>query len=165
MGEDGGYLWKGDIFGAFLEMVFGRVLGNFEIICLRNSTDGGIINIRCKLRTLEVNRMLSDDMREELIQGLTDIFRSNISMIILYGSVARGDATDESDIDIAIVIRGQMDDATKKRFICWVADMDIRYERVFPIVDIQESNMKKWENVLPFYQNVRKEGIVLWKAA
>ena len=109
--------------------------------------------------------MISDDMKEELIQGLTDIFRSNISMIILYGSVARGDATDESDIDIAIVIRGQMDDATKKRFICWVADMDIRYERVFSIVDIQESNMKKWENVLPFYQNVRKEGIVLWKAA
>ena len=45
-------------------------------------------------------------MREELMQGLTDIFRSNISMVILYGSVARGDATDESDIDIAIVIRG-----------------------------------------------------------
>ena len=64
------------------------------------------MNIRCKLRILEVNRMLSDDMREELMQGLTDIFRSNISMVILYGSVARGDATDESDIDIAIVIRG-----------------------------------------------------------
>lgn len=109
--------------------------------------------------------MLSDEMRTELIQGLTDIFRSNISMIILYGSMARGDATDESDIDIAIIVRGQMDDVTKKRLVCWAADMDIRYERVFSIVDIQESNMKKWENVLPFYQNVKKEGIVLWKAA
>lgn len=34
--------------------------------------------------------MLSDEMREELVQGLTDIFGNNISMIILYGSVARG---------------------------------------------------------------------------
>ena len=109
--------------------------------------------------------MLSDEMREELVQGLTDIFGNNISMIILYGSVARGDATKESDIDIAIVVRSQMDDATKKRFLYWAADMDIRYERVFSIVDIQESNMKKWEDVLPFYQNVKKEGIVLWKAA
>ena len=109
--------------------------------------------------------MLSDEMREELVQGLTDIFGNNISMIILYGSVARGNATKESDIDIAIVVRSQMDDATKKRFLCWAADMDIRYERVFSIVDIQESNMKKWEDVLPFYQNVKKEGIVLWKAA
>ena len=109
--------------------------------------------------------MLSDEMREDLVQGLTDIFGNNISMIILYGSVARGNATKESDIDIAIVVRSQMDDATKRRFLNWAADMDIRYERVFSIVDIQESNMKKWEDVLPFYQNVKKEGIVLWKAA
>ena len=108
--------------------------------------------------------MLSDEMREELVQGLTDIFRNNISMIILYGSVARGDATQQSDVDIAIVVKNQMDDATKRRFLCWAADLDIRYERVFSIVDILEGNMKKWENVLPYYQNVKKEGIVLWKA-
>ena len=109
--------------------------------------------------------MLSDEMREELVQGLTDIFRNNISMIILYGSVARGDATQQSDVDIAIVVKNQMDDATKRRFLCWAADLDIRYERVFSIVDILEGNMKKWENVLPYYQNVKKEGIVLWKTA
>ena len=114
---------------------------------------------------LEVKGMLSYEMREELVQGLTDIFRNNISMIILYGSAARGDATEESDIDIAIVVKSQMDDATKRRFLSWAADMDIRYERVFSIVDIQETNMKKWEEVLPFYRNVKKEGIILWKAA
>lgn len=35
-------------------------------------------------------RMLPDDVKEEVVQGLTDIFQKNISMIILYGSVARG---------------------------------------------------------------------------
>ncbi len=109
--------------------------------------------------------MLPDDMREELVRGLTDIFQKNISMIILYGSVARGEATDESDIDIAIIIKNEMDDQTKRRFISWTADMDIRYERVFSVVDIKEDNMEKWEKVLPFYQNVRKEGVVLWRAA
>ncbi len=109
--------------------------------------------------------MLSADIKEELVQGLTEIFQRNMSAIILYGSVARGDATDESDIDIAIVIKKEMDVQTKKRFISWAADMDIRHERVFSIVDIQEENMEKWERILPFYQNIRKEGIVLWKAA
>ena len=42
-------------------------------------------------------------MKEELIAGLLKIFGNNISMIILYGSVARNEYTDESDIDIAIV--------------------------------------------------------------
>lgn len=109
--------------------------------------------------------MLLDDMREELVRGLISIFQNNISMIILYGSMARNEATDESDIDVAIIVKNQMDNVTKRQFVSWVADMDIRYERVFSIVDIQESNMMKWEKVLPFYQNIRKEGIVLWKAA
>lgn len=109
--------------------------------------------------------MLSDDVKKELVQGLTNIFPKNISMIILYGSVARNEATDESDIDIAIIVKEQIDGDTRKRFVRWAADMDLRCDRVFSIVDIQESRMKKWESVLPFYQNVRKDGIVLWRAA
>ncbi len=47
--------------------------------------------------------MFTKVMKEELIAGLLKIFGNNISMIILYGSVARNEYTDESDIDIAIV--------------------------------------------------------------
>ena len=32
-------------------------------------------------------------------------------------------------------------------------------------VDIEKENLQKWGKILPFYQNVQKEGIVLWKAA
>ena len=109
--------------------------------------------------------MLTDIMKNELIQGLKGLFSDNILMIILYGSVARNEATPESDIDIAIIMKKEMDEETKKRFMIWSADMDIRYDRVFSIIDILEENMKKWGNVLPFYRNVKKEGLVLWKAA
>jgi hypothetical protein len=30
---------------------------------------------------------------------------------------------------------------------------------------IDYDNFKEWENTLPFYKNVKKEGVVLWKAA
>ena len=109
--------------------------------------------------------MLTDTMKNELIKGLLDIFQGDISMIILYGSVARNEAGPESDIDIAIIMKKDMDEDRKDRFISWSADMYIRYDRVFSIVDIREDNMKKWGNVLPFYRNVQEEGVVLWKAA
>lgn len=109
--------------------------------------------------------MLTDIMKNELIQGLKGLFRDNILMIILYGSVARNEATPESDIDIAIIMKKEMDEETKNQFMIWSADIDIRYDRVFSIIDILQENMEKWENVLPFYMNVKKEGLVLWKAA
>ena len=108
--------------------------------------------------------MLTNTRKEDLIHGLIDIFSSNILAVILYGSVARNDNTDDSDIDIVIIIKNEMDDATKERFIHWSAELDLRYDRVFSIIDIQEENMEKWGNVLPFYQNIQKEGIILWKA-
>ena len=108
--------------------------------------------------------MLTNTMKEYLPQGVVDLFSDSILAIILYGSVARNDNTDESDIDIVIIIKNEMDDATKERFIHWSAELDLRYDRVFSIIDIQEENMEKWGNVLPFYQNIQKEGIILWKA-
>ena len=96
--------------------------------------------------------MLTNIMKEDLTQGVVDLFSDSILAIILYGSVARNDNTDESDI--VIIIKNEMDDATKERFIHWSAELDLRYDRVFSIIDIQEENMEKWRNVLPFYQNI-----------
>lgn len=109
--------------------------------------------------------MLTNTIKDELVRGLLEIFEDNIEAIILYGSVARNESTQESDVDIAIIIRTDMSDITREKFIQWSAELDLRYDRVFSIVDIQEKNMQKWGDVLPFYQNVQKEGIVLWKAA
>ena len=109
--------------------------------------------------------MFTKVMKEELIAGLLKIFGNNISMIILYGSVARNEYTDESDIDIAIILKNEIDNKTKEQFINWSADMDIRYDRVFSIIDISYQEYMQWMNTLPFYRNVKKEGIVLWKAA
>lgn len=111
--------------------------------------------------------MLTDMMKDELVKGLLNLFHENLSMIILYGSVARNEATSESDIDIdiAIITKNDMNEEIRNKFICWSAEMDIRYDKIFSIIDIKEENMKKWGEVLPFYKNVQKEGVILWKAA
>lgn len=102
---------------------------------------------------------------DELVNGLVNIYGKSLESIILYGSVARGTSTEESDIDIAILIHGQMDDILKDKLVDFAVDMDLKYEKVFSIVDIEYSNFVKWEKVMPFYRNVKEEGIVLWKTA
>ena len=109
--------------------------------------------------------MLNDDMVCDLIGGLRQIFKTSLLQIILYGSVARKEQSQESDIDIAIIIRDNQILGVLDHFVEWNAELDMKYERVFSIVDIEESKMKDWGDILPFYKNIRQEGIVLWKAA
>jgi|GEM_PF-4767554 len=42
---------------------------------------------------------------EELVDGLRGLYGDNLSRVILYGSKARGDATEDSDIDILVVLK------------------------------------------------------------
>lgn len=46
-----------------------------------------------------------------------------------------------------------------------VVDMNLKYDKVFSVIDIEFEKFRKWGNVMPFYQNINKEGIVLWEAA
>ena len=46
-----------------------------------------------------------------------------------------------------------------------IVDLNLKYDKIFSVIDIDEQTYLKWRNVSPFYQNVDREGIVLWKAA
>jgi predicted nucleotidyltransferase len=101
----------------------------------------------------------------ELIEGLKNIFNNRLVSIILYGSVANGTDTDESDIDMAIILKDSKNQPLPDKFINFTLDLDLKYNKVFPIIDIDYDEFLKWENVLPFYKNVKKDGVILWKAA
>lgn len=101
----------------------------------------------------------------ELVSGIVKIMEHKIVSIVLYGSVAKGTNTEESDVDVAILMHGQLDYNTEEQLSDFIVDMDLKYDKVFSVIDIDFDNFKKWEKVMPFYQNVTQEGIVLWKAA
>lgn len=68
-------------------------------------------------------------------------------------------------MDIAIVLNKEFSFENRDKFIDWVAELDLKYDRVFSIVDIEHEKFEKWRNILPFYKNIQDEGVVLWKAA
>ena len=51
------------------------------------------------------------------------------------------------------------------RMIDLVVDLELKYNKVLSVLLIDYDKYKEWEDVMPFYKNVKKEGIVLWAAA
>lgn len=101
---------------------------------------------------------------EKMIPGFQKIFGSVLEQIILYGSVAKGTQTEESDIDFAVIVKKYTEDM-HDQMIDFIVDLELEYNKVLSVLLIDHDNFKEWENVLPFYKNVKKDGITLWSAA
>ena len=110
-------------------------------------------------------REMDKNMLEELVDGILSLIRDQVVSIILFGSVARGTNTPESDVDIALILRGKMNAETESRLSAFIADIGLKHNKLFSIVDIEEEFFLAWKDVIPFYANVEREGVVLWKKA
>lgn len=107
---------------------------------------------------------MKQDILNELVDGIIRILNKKVNRIILYGSVAKGTNTEESDIDIAMLITGDLSEKLEDSLSDFIVDMNLKYDKVFSVIDIDIDDFNKCEKTIPFYHNVN-EGVVLWKAA
>ena len=108
---------------------------------------------------------MDQQMYNELVHGILSVLSDRALKIVLYGSAARGTETPESDIDIAVFVNSGIDSEIEDRLSEMIMDLNLKYNKVFSVIDIDDATYRKWKGVTPFYQNVDREGIVLWKAA
>lgn len=108
---------------------------------------------------------MNSEIYSELIDGILKVLGSSVLLVVLYGSVARGTETDDSDVDIAVFVTRSMTAGEEDRLSDFIVDMNLKYDKVFSVIDVNHSVYEKWRHVTPFYQNVESEGIVLWTAA
>lgn len=105
------------------------------------------------------------EIYERLIQGLQEIYGDLLISVVLYGSVARGTQTDESDIDIAVLIKKGQTRKMYDKMTDLVVDLELEFDKVLSILHIDYDKFKLWEDTMPFYKNVKKDGVILWPAA
>ncbi len=104
---------------------------------------------------------------EKYISEIKRIYGNDLKKIVLYGSYARGDFREDSDIDIMILLdlpdneiknyRHQLSDITY--------DFNMDYDMDIKPIAKNEEHFMKWVENYPFYANINKEGITLYGAA
>ena len=102
---------------------------------------------------------------EEFVNKVNKLLGDKVKKIVLYGSYARGDFNDSSDIDI-MILTDLTDDEMYKYFVKisniaydieWDNNFDIEINPLLKNID----RFNYWLEALPFYMNVQKEGVVL----
>ena len=96
-------------------------------------------------------------------QELRRILGDKLTKIIVYGSYARGDFRENSDIDIMILVK--MSDEEIRLVKNDIYDLAFEFEintgiEFSPIIK-NEDQYEYWIDTLPFYRNVRDEGVVI----
>jgi predicted nucleotidyltransferase len=113
---------------------------------------------------------MSSKMQDLILQYVNEIkkiYGEHLRKVILYGSYARGDFNDDSDIDIMILL--DMSDLDLKvyrhqlSYMTYDFNMDNEVD-IKPIAK-SEQHFNKWVKNYPFYANVNREGVVLYGAA
>lgn len=101
-----------------------------------------------------------------LTEELKKVYKDNLKAVVLYGSVAKGTAGEDSDIDIMVMV--DVPQAELKKYEEQLCDIStnfaLEYFKVFSIVDVSYKEFEEWKEVSPFYRNVKNEGITLYAA-
>ena len=101
----------------------------------------------------EIQRIL-----QETEEQLQKIYSNHLQELILFGSYARGDFHDDSDIDLLLLL-DQMDDLASEqaKYFPVISQLSLKYDTVISVIPyaIHEFRSKK----TPFILNVSQEGI------
>ena len=103
----------------------------------------------------------------ETVSGLREIFGERLDRVILYGSYARGDYDEESDIDVMALV--DMDKETladyRRRVNAFSNRLDLKHDVLLSIRLQDKATFTQWAGALPFFKNVLRDGVLIDGAA
>ncbi len=106
---------------------------------------------------------MNDKLRQmlgDLRQGLEQIYGDRLQRMILFGSQARGDAQPESDVDVMVVLAGNIRAADEiERAGGVTSDLSLEFNTVLSCLFISSERFETERS--PLLLNVRKEGIAV----
>jgi predicted nucleotidyltransferase len=95
---------------------------------------------------------------QEFVRRAQSLYGDKLRQVILYGSCARNEATEESDIDLAVVLAGEVRPGAEiDRMIDIITDINLEYGVLLSVYPVSEENYRNTNS--PLLINIRREGI------
>jgi len=109
------------------------------------------------------NKSTLNLITSKVVQAARKSLGVKLDRVILYGSYARGDYDDESDLDIIVLANiPNEDQGRESRKIRRTLDyIDLDHDVFLSLCVIDCATFNKYSNDLPFYMNVIKDGVIL----
>lgn len=97
---------------------------------------------------------------EELKQGLRSQYGSKLQKLVLYGSFARGDADENSDIDVLVVLKENISPGKEiDKMMDVIFNLSLKYDTLISVYPVSQEEYRNRKS--PLLLNIRREGITL----
>ena len=100
---------------------------------------------------------------EDFAKNARKILGNSLDSVILYGSYARGDYSEFSDIDVMLLV--SLGDEDIKKISDQISDLAFDFMMKYGVdispVITNTDHFNYWVDNLPYYRNVRDEGVKL----
>ena len=104
-----------------------------------------------------------DQIKLEFSKAAKDMLGDKLDAIILFGSYARGDYNEESDVDLMVRIRCDKEAlfSHMDQLALIASRLSLKYDLTVSVTAVDSETYSKYKSALPFYQNVEREGILV----
>jgi predicted nucleotidyltransferase len=97
---------------------------------------------------------------EAVKKSLVEIYGDRLRQVYLYGSYARGDFTEGSDVDLLIALEGKVNPWQEiNRLSEVLAAICLNYDLLISTYPVPEEWLQERQS--PLFKNIRREGIVI----
>ncbi len=115
-------------------------------------------------RDIKLNNDIVEKIKTEAPDMVRKFMEKDLVKMILYGSCARGDFKEDSDVDIALLTKGNRTDSWKynDKIDEVATELALKYFAIVNFVLLPYNEFEEKKSWYGYFKNIDKEGIKLY---